>query len=295
MIHLAMNESSELILLPPQALNESTGIKKQFPVFSSRVGNRFSRVRLITGFLFAWMMMLFAAGFSTSMATTLEITSYLTGNFGADGTVVNTPGFQNYYVGTTFVGATPIPERRNYFLFDVSGITEPIFSATLKLYVPKIPPDGGAGYISVDPTEDYLVTSTPFTADAIATPGIPPGVAIAMFGSFGTGAPFGLETASVDSKGTNLLIEFSPAGIAALNAARTSSGKFVATGRLTTLGTPPPPLADQLLFSHTDPTGVLTSPTPFPILEIITVPEPGVISVVALGAALLTLFRRHRR
>lgn len=235
------------------------------------------------------------AGFALAagaLVQAAEIESYLTGTVGADGSVSNSPGFQNHYVGNTFVGSTPTPERRNFFLFDVGVIPEAVISAKLKIYVPKFPPDGGFGYISPDPTEDYLVTSTPFSAEDIATPGIPPGVGIAMFGTFGTGMPYGLTTASVDSMGTDLIIDLDPSAIGAINIARMGTGKFVATGRLTTLGGHPP-LTDQLLFAFTDPTGALAPETPFPRLEYTTVPEPATLAVLALGA--LAVARRRRR
>lgn len=227
----------------------------------------------------------------SSSAWAVEVESYLTGNFGADGTVTNSPGFQNHYVGNTFVGSTPTPERRNFFLFDVSGAAAPIMSAKLKLYVPKFPGDGGFGYISPDPTEDFLVTSTPFSADDIAAAGIPPPVAMAMFGTFGTGIPYGVTTASVDSMGTDLIIDLDGSALADLNAARLGTGKWAATGRLTTLAGHPP-LTDQLLFSFTDPTGALAPETPFPRLEYTMVPEPATLSVLAIGA--LALLRRKR-
>jgi hypothetical protein len=227
-----------------------------------------------------------------SQALAVEVSSYLTGNIGADGSVVNSPGFQNHYVGNTFVGSTPTPERRNYFLFDVSEISGPIMAAKLKIYVPKFPPDGGFGYISPDPTEDYLVTSTPFTAADIATPGIPPGVGMAMFGTFGMGMPFGLTTASIDSWGTDLVIDLEMPALVALNTARMGSGKFAATGRLTTLAGHTP-LTDQLLFSFTDPTGELAPMTPFPRLELTVVPEPASIAVLLAGLS-LALRKRKR-
>ncbi len=228
---------------------------------------------------------------SAALSNAVEISSYLTGCFFADGTVSNSPGFQNHAVGNTFSGSTPIPERRNFFLFDVSGASSPILSAKLKLYVPKFPPDGGFGYISADPTEDYLVTSTPFTPDEIATAGIPPAVASAMWGSFGMGSPYGLTTASIDSMGTDLVIPLSGAALIKLNEARLGSGKWAATGRLTTLAGHSP-LTDQLLFSFTDPTGAVAPATAFPRLEYTVVPEPTCLA--ALGIGVLAFARKRR-
>ncbi len=232
-----------------------------------------------------------AAALSTAAPSPgVEIESYLTGNFGADGTASNSPEFQNHYVGNTFVGMTPTPERRNFFLFDVSGATDFIASAKLKVYVPIFPPDGGPGYISPDPTEDYLVTSTPFSPEAIAMPEIPPELGMLMWATFGTGMPYGLVSASIDSMGLDLAIDLSAAALATLNTARLGSGKWAATGRLTTLAGHPP-LTDQLLFSFTDPTGLLAPPTPYPRLEYEVVPEPA--GLIAMFVGTLGLLRRR--
>lgn len=234
-----------------------------------------------------------ALAIATFPAEATEIESYLTGCFFADGSVSNSPGFQNHAVGNTFIGSTVIPERRNFFLFDVSGISEPIISATLKIYVPIFPPDGGFGYISPDPTEEYLVTSTPFTPDEIATTGIPTDVGLAMWGSFGTGMPYGLTSASLGSMGKDLVIPLSSAALMTLNEARHGLGKWAATGRLTTLEGHDP-LTDQLLFSFTDPTGALAPETPFPRLEYTTVPEPATLLALSLGIFAITRKRRPR-
>ncbi|MBL8048037.1 MAG: hypothetical protein JNJ45_05090 [Chthonomonas sp.] len=225
-------------------------------------------------------------------ARAVEIDSYLTGVFFADGTKSNSPGFQNHAVGNTFIGSTIIPERRNFFLFDVSGAAGPIVSAKLKLYVPKFPPDGGFGYISPDPTEDYLVTDTPFTADDISTPVIPTSVAAMMWSTFGTGMPYTLTTVSVDSMGTDLVLTLSGAALIKLNEARLGTGKWAATGRLTTLAGHPP-LTDQLLFSFTDPTGAVAPTTPKPRLEYTVVPEPA--GLAALGLAMVAVLRKGIR
>ena len=130
-------------------------------------------------------------------------------------------------------------------------------------------------------------------AETIAFPFHTPTEAMAIFSTFGMGIPFALIGASSDSKGSDLTLELSESGVIALNMARLGSGKFAATGRLTTLGDPIPPLKTQLLFSHTDPTGVFVPATPYPRLEFETVPEPS--SLLALSLFGLLACRRRAK
>ncbi|MBA3485130.1 MAG: hypothetical protein H0T51_25315 [Pirellulales bacterium] len=63
------------------------------------------------------------------------------------------PSNSNYVVGDwrTFLFAPA--DSRNFFVFDLSSITQPIASAKLALSV--LSSLGGAGYNSVDPSENY--------------------------------------------------------------------------------------------------------------------------------------------
>ncbi len=222
------------------------------------------------------------------LADVLTIESTFSSGFKADGSY--TPGFMNYYTGYS-VPSTPV-ERRNWFIFDLSGVSEPIVSATLKLYMPGDPDHPGepCGYISPDPTEDYLVTTSTFHwtafAEAFGMP-LPPPMIVPLYESLGTGVPFALATVSGDACGSDVEMEVTPEGLAGLNAAIGDS--IVVGGRLTDLldtpGTPP----SELAFAYTD----IPSPLmPFPRLEIVTVPEPATGILTAIGAALLAGGRR---
>ncbi|MBX3362654.1 MAG: hypothetical protein KF705_14620 [Phycisphaeraceae bacterium] len=47
---------------------------------------------------------------------------------------LTTPGFFNYYVGYSFPSSPP--ERRNFFIFDLSDIDAPVTGARIKLLLP---------------------------------------------------------------------------------------------------------------------------------------------------------------
>ncbi len=71
----------------------------------------------------------------------------------------------NTYYPAGDYSPTTYTEVRNFFVFDLSGVTGPALGATLELYNPSNPPDPGDGYISPDPFETYelieVVTESP--------------------------------------------------------------------------------------------------------------------------------------
>src|SRR6187455_1318060 len=65
-----------------------------------------------------------------------------------DNTGFHNPSNPNYVVGDTSFNIT-----RNFFVFDLSSVVQPIASATLVLFVPSSL--SGPGYSSADPSENY--------------------------------------------------------------------------------------------------------------------------------------------
>lgn len=233
------------------------------------------------------------AGSLAAHADILEIDTYLTGGYSADGTYGNSVPGQNYRVGHSPV--TTVAERRNFFLFDLSPYAPvppgTVVGGYLKVYVPKFAPgitlDPGDGYISPDPIEDYVLTATPFTADEIADPTNSVSEALAIYATLGTGPVAGSHTFHPGDKGMDILIPLTPPALAAINAFM-GSGKIAMGGRLTTLDFLHP---DELVFGFTD----LIAPhmefkTPSLVLEVI--PAPG--AAVALGLGIFTAPRRRR-
>ncbi len=68
-------------------------------------------------------------------------------------TGLHTPSNTNYNVGDT----TPASDQRNFFVFDLSGVTQQIVSAQLSLFVPTTSSGPDGGFFSADATETYAV------------------------------------------------------------------------------------------------------------------------------------------
>ncbi len=238
-------------------------------------------------------IVLCAASALTATGDVLEIDTYLTGGYSADGAYGNSVPGQNYRVGHSPV--TTVAERRNFFLFDLTAYAPlppgAIVGGYLKVYVPKFAPgitlDPGDGYISPDPFEDYVLTATPFTPDEIADPTNSVADALAIYATLGTGPIAGSHSFHPGDKGMDILIPLSAPALAAINAFM-GSGKIAMGGRLTSLDFLHP---DELVFGFTD----LIAPhmedkTPSLVLEVIPAPA----SVALLGVLALGAPRRRR-
>jgi len=236
--------------------------------------------------LAATLLSIGPAFFCSRAVASIELTSTFSSGIYDGGT---SPGFFNYYIGYSFP-STP-SERRNYFIFDLAGVTTPVASATFKLFLP-----GGPllplGFISSDPTEDYRISGSGFswTAFAEAFGGTAsPAMLSAMFGTMGTGPAYGLTTISAADGGSDIVMTLSPAAIMAINASL--GDHFLITGRLPDIhpsmpGMPP----SELVFAYTDIPHPLM---PFPRLELTFVPSPGAGGPLAVAGVLMLLRRRR--
>lgn len=185
----------------------------------------------------------------------------------------------NYAVGGSMDGYT----RNNYFLFSLSGVNNPITSATLRIFNPSAPVTAGFpfGYTSADPTETYALfgVSTP-----AAVLGIDYGVGSVagqdIFADLGTGQKFGAYIASLADNGHFVDITLNAAGLAALNA---GNGVFAVGGSITTLDNV---VNKESLFVS----GFLSSVGPnVPQLVVSSVPEPSESGLLVVGLALVGL------
>jgi len=126
----------------------------------------------------------------------------------------------NFYTGMYGGDHT---EGRSFFVFDLTGVSGPITTASIQLQMPP------AGYGSSDPSEtfaifDYLLSPTGLQSAPITAGG---------FADLGTGTQFGSVNLTPASQGTVVVINLNAAGITAITNAL--GGKFAVGGAVTTL------------------------------------------------------------
>lgn len=165
---------------------------------------------------------------------------------------------------------------RNFFVFNLSSVSQPIESAKLALYIYKLIPNTGTddGYKSGDPSENYelhdVVTSL---SSLIAGTG-----GVAAHNDLGTGVVYGSRTMTAADIGSVVEITLNSNAIFALNA---THGLFGIGGSITTLDSLP---NDEYTFGHSHENGI-----PRPELRLTLVPEPS--TLLLLGIAAISLLR----
>jgi hypothetical protein len=122
-------------------------------------------------------------------------------------------------------------DYRNYFIFDMSSVTQLILSARLELSVPGPGggvPQSGNGFLSSDASENYELHDvvTPIATLQNRTD------RMGTHADLGNGVVYGSRTMTSADQGTIVSIELNSSAIAALNAA---TGLFAMGGSLTTL------------------------------------------------------------
>lgn len=178
-------------------------------------------------------LVLGAFSFALSLGAQAGTTLYATGAGWFSNAGEHSQPNDNYAVG----GGQDGYVRNNFFLFDLSGVSGPITSATLRVYNPNAPVSAGFpyGYTSSDPTENYAVfdVSTP-VANLASGYGIGSLAGQAIFRDLGSGQNFGMTTVSLADNGKFVEVSLNASALTALNAA---VGLFALGGTLTTLDT----------------------------------------------------------
>ncbi len=243
------------------------------------------------------------------------------GSSKGDGTVV--PGAEfNYSVGQeehfadgSLGSGLAFVDRKNYFIFDLSTVTDTIVSATFHVYMG---PDSGMpfpamnGYESLDMTEEYALSATSSLAAADAL-GIADDLIVAamtggasafddgsdlmvmaaadMYAIMGDGPIVGGLTTSPADNGLILSISFTPDGIVYLNSHLGDA--VILSGSILSVGSPS---TTESIFGFTGPDiADVLAPGPDPLipeLELTTVPEPSSAALLGLGGLALILRRR---
>jgi hypothetical protein len=208
-------------------------------------------------------------------------------------------GFELHYgAGALFTALTPM-FRKNYFVFDLSGVSSTITAAKLKLFtgvletadpfelyaMHEITDMGAALGIAADLAASTSMSDFDETTDALVI------AAKTLYGKLSDG-PLILATAFIghDMDGSFIEIGFTDAGVGYLNGFLGS--KVVLSGLVPTAI---PPAFPQQPFGFTGPDIPAGSPlTPVLDLTVTAIPEPSTALLLAAGVVCLVL-RRARR
>ncbi len=253
--------------------------------------------------------LLASIGATTATYAAFDLAAVQVGGFFSDGSVDNDPTDQNYYVG--YSTSSSIAERRNFFVFDTSGLTTDISAASLSLTLfdgglifgvdtPGIPP-------IFDATEDFILSGTPATSLEILEPMIDAPSAIGIWDTFGDPSEgigaIGFaadEPVPIPPEGLEIVIDLTAAGVMLINDSllgNGGSGEVILTGRMLDVSILiPEPEMDELMFGFTDVIkDGLPATTDMPFLSLTEVPESSSAAwLMGLVATAAILNRRKR-
>ena len=179
----------------------------------------------------------------------------------------HSPTNENYFAGQ--LSSYPGREYRNFFVFDLSSVTDIVIAATLRL-------DSGS-YGGNDSSETYCLYNV---TTSIADLRNDTGGLSTTFADLGSGILCGEREIFSTEENSIIAIELAPAGLSYLNNA---SGLIAFGGRVTTIGTPA--AYNEYVFGGTG--GSSTTG-----LVVHTIPEPATVCLLGLGSLVLI---RHRK
>ena len=164
-------------------------------------------------------------------------------------------------------------EYRNFFVFDLSGVSGTILSAYLHLAMPN------NGYRSPDSTETYRVQDvTTSIASLIAGTG-----GVAAFNDLGSGTVFGSQTVQNSDEGGFVDVTLNSSALTELNAA---TGQWAVGGNISTLNAIP-----DLEYAFAFSNGTQTTQ----LVLLTAVPEPTTFLPLLGLIAGAVMFHRPRR
>ena len=185
-----------------------------------------------------------------------------------DSTGAHTASNTNYGTGDNASNV----DHRSFFVFDLSGVSGTITSATLRIF--------SAFYGSPDPTETLSIFD-------VSTP-IPTLIAngtgqVGIYDDLGSGTLLGSTSVSPANNNANVSITLNSATLTALQAGLGSN--FAFGGAITTLSRPG--LTEGVFFFTTNLTGTRQ-------LIVETVPEPTSLLLLASGLAAIAMVRARK-
>jgi hypothetical protein len=222
------------------------------------------------------LLALFASAINSSVAAaqTVVISQTDRGWYVDDGfSNASSSNVDNYLVGKCCLG---VREHRNFFVFDLASVAQPIASAKLALSVP-----GGRldGYSSPNSSENYELHDF---ATSIAT--LVDGTGgVTAFEDLGSGVVYGSRIMTAADNGSVVEITLNPAAIADLNSA---TGLIAIGGSLTTIDGG---MNEESTFGHSEEARNITE------LRMTLVPEPSSAILVCMASPALPLLSRCRR
>lgn len=221
-------------------------------------------------------------------AATMDVTLIQTGGFYADGSLDNDPTFQNYFIGYSTTTPFPrTPERRHFFVFDLTGVTIPIVSAEFSVILPF------GGLIADEPSETWVATGTGVGAAMYMDTGLTPAEAIPIFLEMGA-APGIIDPVMFgpgDDDGLEKTFALNALGISFLNA---HLGSLVPiTGFMPSWSEEPEiDESSEIIFGHTNVVASGPALIDPPVLTITTIPEPSGFMLLGMGAIVAAARRR---
>jgi hypothetical protein len=215
-------------------------------------------------FCFALLLLtIFGLGTVAAQTTTVVIDASNTGFYSSSG--FHSAGNLNF-----FVGQVNTTQYRNFFVFDLSGVSGRVKSASLSVLNPDF------GYNSTDPSETYTVydVSTP-----VSTLNADNSDAVGIFNDLGSGSVYG--STDVPDTANNTIITFD-LNAAAIDAINNNRSQFAIGGALTTLA----PSMTQYIFGGTGDFG--------DIIQLnLTLESPIVISEFRLSGEIMSARRNE--